>query len=64
MSSGSGVHFGCADVGACFHRLRLRGHICEHFFWEPFEAEWLGEVLSKVCVFFPAHAVAEFNGEG
>ena len=44
MTSGLGVHFGCADVGACFHRLRLRGKVCEYFCWEPIEAKWLGQV--------------------
>ena len=32
-SSGLCVHFGCADVDACFHRLLLRGKICEYFGW-------------------------------
>ena len=41
IRSGPFVHFGCADVDACFHSLRFRGKICEYFCCEPMEAKWL-----------------------
>ena len=34
IESGLGVIFGCADIDACFHRLKLRGDICHYFCWE------------------------------
>ena len=40
--SGPFVHFGCADVDACFHSLRFREKICEYFCCEPMEAKWSG----------------------
>ena len=45
VKSGLGVHFACGDVDACFHRLKLRGDICEYFGWEPIEAKWLGNIV-------------------
>ena len=38
MSSGSGVHFGCPDIDACFRRRLLRGLMCKYFCWETTEA--------------------------
>ena len=37
-------------VDGYFHRLRLRGKICEYFCWELIEAKWLGEVFVEACV--------------
>ena len=48
------MHFGCADVDACFHRLRLRGKICEYLFAESQSKQsgWV-KFLWMVLVFLP-----------
>ena len=44
MSSSLCVHFGCADVDACFRSLRMHFQMCEYFCRKSIEAEWLGDV--------------------
>ena len=44
MRSSLCVHFGCADVDACFHSMRLHFEMCEYFCRKSIEAKWLGDL--------------------